>query len=566
MADELSPAQVPAFEAALAQLQAELAAAQQPTVRRSPSAAQVGAGQYGLPSLPPLPRGAGGPGLRSTLSPESEALMGALVNAGVSPAIGPALDTTVRLGRATGDAARSFTPMPMVDWAVDRGAALGEAAARDEGSLFPGAQAQTETPEQIMELQRKLQAEGYYSGPIDGRRGSGTADAIRRYQIDAPKREAAEAARRQQELDLARTQGEAEMARARQAEAEAARQAAATAEAQRVADEQSRKLGFERLKEAEAARNPVVRALGDNATALGWLGGGVAGHLARGVVTKFANKLGGDRTARANELLTGPQDLPSRIGRINQFWGEGQPRPLFGQPPQPAFNVESGRIPGFSSNAASAPPATALYQPNRLGNAATDAAVVGAGLGESYVAHNALVAPAEQELAEAYKAVEASPTEANIQRLLAARSSLAIARGGETFGRGTALGYVGSMPVKRRDQSRPDVSRAEAEQIALEEVLAAPKRRGAPSGNIPPPPAGSPPRSAGAAATGQTAAGPQGPSAAGSPSPTVPQQNPSGSSKRTPEGYSRTPWGLREDETGRFGTPPSPKNKLSGTD
>src|SRR5262245_53369950 len=63
----------------------------------------------------------------SPLSPAGNALMGPLINAGASPAIGPGVDMLTRLGKATGQTAADMT---MIPWANQTLNQLAESAAR----------------------------------------------------------------------------------------------------------------------------------------------------------------------------------------------------------------------------------------------------------------------------------------------------------------------------------------------------------------------------------------------------------------------------------------------------
>lgn len=117
-----------------------------------PQRATVGAGQYGLPAMPPLasPNAlAGQAELRSANSPLADYVV---EKTGVT-GLGPATDLTAKIGRATGDAVANAT---MIPWAVQSGAQLGEAATRfDPSELLPSsAQAQ-----EVDKLQQLLEAQ-----------------------------------------------------------------------------------------------------------------------------------------------------------------------------------------------------------------------------------------------------------------------------------------------------------------------------------------------------------------------------------------------------------------------
>jgi hypothetical protein len=122
-----------------------------------------------------------------------------------------------------------------------------------------------------------------------------------------------------------------------------------------------------------------------------------------------------------------------------------------------------------------------------MGNTAADAGIAGGfGLemgGSMYMASRA---HAERDAAQA--AVERDPTEANIQRLQAARDNVAWWDGMAALGRSGAMTHLGLGAKFSRSPSRPDVARAEAMQMGLGRRLGnqpAPPRQYGPS-----PPAG----------------------------------------------------------------------------
>jgi hypothetical protein len=113
MADEIAPEQVSDFDAALAELAAELARAS-PVEKRAildRVRPKVGAGEHGLPYLPTLPPQGFGE-LRNSLSPEAER---AMINMGLPTSAGPAIDTLLRVEPIT----REFTGIPQVGRASD---------------------------------------------------------------------------------------------------------------------------------------------------------------------------------------------------------------------------------------------------------------------------------------------------------------------------------------------------------------------------------------------------------------------------------------------------------------
>ena len=152
MADEAAPAN---FDAALAELAAELA--RMSPVERQETLDRARTVPGGMPHLPPLARPPTGE-MRSRLSPEADALMGAT---GLPTAAGPALDMGIRLGRATGDAAAGST---MVPWAVETGQQLGEAASRaslqDFSDMLPSVPRANAEGDKLQELMAQQQMVG----------------------------------------------------------------------------------------------------------------------------------------------------------------------------------------------------------------------------------------------------------------------------------------------------------------------------------------------------------------------------------------------------------------------
>lgn len=309
----------------------------------------------------------------------------------------------------------------------------------------------------VVQLQKTLQAAGLYNGPIDGVMGEATKAAAAQYQK-------AEAAKQAQGLELTRAQGEMEKAKAAAAETERLRM---TAEQEAARKQQ----GDARMQDVQKNVPLLSQVLRDWSGPAGLAVGGLAGLLGRGKVVGASNRASADAATRADGIMTAPaRDIPDRVGRVNQFWGEGQPRPMMGGAPQAPFVAAPGNSPPFAANPA-APPATALYQPNRLRNAATDVAIPAAGMGEAVISDQVLGSRARDELKAAQEALSADPSEANIQRQQKAQDAVAAATGISNLGRGMAGGYVAGMPKMQRSPSRPDVAGAEAERIRLDQFL-----------------------------------------------------------------------------------------------
>lgn len=510
-----------------------------PTRREPLARPRVGAGAFGLPDIGPLPPSrAPQAELRSANRPETDWI---IEKTGLPPMAAHAIDPMVKLGEATHGTAEDMAGIGLMRWAAGRGDALAKTASEDglglpNFSTPAGAQEASfdlSTPKGVEDAQRRMQEKGYYTDKVDGRLGTNTRDAIKRYIDDAPKRAAADSKRREQEGGLAKSAADAELAKA---QAEAARAAIAKTQADENARRDkaaSDKFGFEQLDEAEKARKRaywgVPAAIEDNATAIGAVLGLGAGKLGNSVVRKAFNSRSAKEAEAANALVTGDKaDLNTTVSDLNRFWTEGQqPRGSLGKKltvggtTEPPFKVERDAIPPFRSNA-NAPGAEELYRPapiNRLLNLGIDVAAMGAGQGEAYITHQMLTSPAERELQEAQLAVQANPNKATIDRLLAARSGLAAAHGIETFGRGAAAGYAAAMPFKQREYARPAVNAAEQKQMAVEEYLAGLKAKpaapaGAPGGGGPSPAPGSSQPPGGTPPAPVQAAQPTGPSPA----------------------------------------------------
>src|SRR5262245_22699906 len=102
------------------------------------------------------------------------------------------------------------------------------------------------------------------------------------------------------------------------------------------------------------------------------------------------------------------------------------------------------------------------------------AATVGGGALESGASQFFGVEPWRQELADAQKAVEDRPTEANIQRLEPARAYLATFETMQNFGRRAAFGGIvgeGKAYAKGTEYPRPDLGYAESERGALDKLV-----------------------------------------------------------------------------------------------
>lgn len=205
---------------------------------------------------------------------------------------------------------------------------------------------------------------------------------------------------------------------------------------------------------------------------LGYVPGLAAGYFGRGALGKQMAAISQRRADRADALMQSGQrgGVPGRIGRTNQFFTEGAP----GQPAP--FTYAAGRQPYSFTPNPNAPAAEALYRPSVLGRAGPGAAVAGGGALEWGASEAFLVGPAREELQAAQMAVSQDASEANIQRLQAAKDRLAVGEFMANMGRGT---LAGALPAELKAQlkyapARPNVSAAEAERGALDRLLSKP--------------------------------------------------------------------------------------------
>lgn len=375
----------------------------------------------------------------------------------------PGTNEEMTADAAAGDAARAANP------------SLGAMLRQGFGSLIGSAQAQTRPAtggveaDAVRALQQSLKASGHYTGPIDGVMGPGTHQAQQA-------KTAAEQASQGQSVQLAQAQAEAEKAKAAAAETERQRLAAEM-------DAQRKQQGDARMKEIDAGTSNMSKMLREYGPAAAAVGGAGLGMFLRGKVVGASNRASADTAKRGDDLMAGASTGPTseRVGKVNQFWAEGQAGSR-GAPVEP-FAINQSRA-GFAANA-DVPAAGALYRPNRMNNAATDAAVPAAGMAESVIVDQTLGERARTSLAAAQEAVATDPSEANIQRLQDARNKVAVADSVSMAGRGVAMGYIGDMPIQRRAHARPQTAIADSERMSLGQML----RSGGGRGTPPPAPA-----------------------------------------------------------------------------
>jgi peptidoglycan hydrolase-like protein with peptidoglycan-binding domain len=315
-----------------------------------------------------------------------------------------------------------------------------------------------------------LKERGYYRGPIDGQMGPGTQEAQRRFQEDEARRVQQDNERRQAEAAAKAAEAQAAQAEAQRLETVRQREEAERAAAQRRA-------GEERLRQIEQDTPWYQRAWRDYGPTAGLVAGFGAGAFTRSYIGKNLEAKARETAERANRLMeaAGRGPVVARISRVNQFWTEGRPGSE-----APFVRDPRGSAYPFKINP-NAPPAEELYHPSmatRFGPAAT---VVGGGGVETGFGE-LLVRGAEEELRNAYAAVQQDPSEANIQRLATARDKLAGYEAIRNAGRGVAVGGIVTEGKSRLTyrHTRPDIATAEAERGAIDRLLLAAKRRKSP--------------------------------------------------------------------------------------
>lgn len=415
----------------------------------------------------------------------------------VGAAVGPALGAAGRAVPSLGNVLRSFaTRAPITAGALEGGATGGAIYGAEQALAPSGAVAQS--PEEVRQLQIELKNKGYYSGKIDGNMGEATKAAKKAFEAD----EAAKATRDLQrqgveaETERAKAEGARAAAETQKAQTEAKR--LETEEADRVRKAQQRDEGQAKLKRMEEEMSWPSYILQKSGPAAGAVLGGMAGLLTKRGMVGHYNTASKGVAKRADDLMKGIDDMPieGQAARVNQFYGEGQPRPLpFRDEPQIPFTPTGGRPP-FRSNSA-APGASELYQPDRVVNAGKDLGVAGLFGAESLASDYFVGNRARAEKTAAEEAAAADPSDINLQRLMTARNNASLADVLSNFGRLGGLTYFGSGMKYGRNPERPNVSAAEQKRFEIDKQLASPP---ALPPAPPPPPAPAP---APAAATWQ---------------------------------------------------------------
>lgn len=358
-----------------------------------------------------------------------------------------------------GMAAKALSPIAkaIAGNPMTSGAAIGAA-----GLLGMQAQAGSKDQDNIKALQEELQREGYYAGAVDGVNRRQTQEAL-------AKREADRAKRKSEELASQGIEAEKEKAAAAKLEAQAK---LSEQERLRMAAEQAaadKKAGEDRLKDADKNVGIVDRAIRDYGPLIGTIAGVGTGMGTKLFVNGAYKNATSEAAERANQLIADKgRTIQSKAAALNQFWGEGQPRPMVGKTQVPYNSSPSD--PGVVRNA-KAPGAADLYQPSKIKNAGTDLGVAGAFGAEWQAVEQGLTPGARKEVNEARAAVQADPSEANVQRLQAAlnRSALTDALG--NWGRGAGMGYLATGVKAQREHVRPDMAKAEKERFELDTKL-----------------------------------------------------------------------------------------------
>jgi hypothetical protein len=360
------------------------------------------------------------------------------------------------VGRAI-DLARRFPQL--VNGLGATGAAGGMAAFLQSGEPTPvEAQRRPEPTDAVKALQREMQQAGYYTGPIDGRMEGGTAEAKRRYEADQQARAQAAAATQKLELEKTKSDTERESLRLQQEKLNKEKTDAERAD-------QILREGSERMRDlnAPSLANYVREYAPMAALPLGMY----LGYKGRAAIGRYADVNAGNRAARADTLASefGQGDLPTRIGRLNQFYTEGGS--TRGQAP---FTFRAGQQPIPWESNPNAPAANQLYRLTPGANYGPVGAVAGPGFVEWGVGHLGAGA-AQNRIDEANRAIQQQgPTEANIQNLEAARRDKALFDTLDWLGRGTMSGGIATDLKYRltRPNLRPSIGKAETERGQLD--------------------------------------------------------------------------------------------------
>jgi hypothetical protein len=212
------------------------------------------------------------------------------------------------------------------------------------------------------------------------------------------------------------------------------------------------------LAEAEAKMPGWQKAVRDYATPVGVAAGLTLAPATRATMATMANRAGRRAADDANALLrAGAANTPARVAGVNEFYARGG-----GQRP---FNIDPAAPRGFVP-AAGQTSANDLYPPANTVWRGTDTGRMAAASGAAGLAEYRLHI-ARQEVERARQDAQKNPSDATFAALHKAETNLglltAAARASET----SLLAYPTSAAVLRYRNTRPDVSRGEAEVLRL---------------------------------------------------------------------------------------------------
>ena len=307
------------------------------------------------------------------------------------------------------------------------------------------------TPAQIRAAQERLNALGYDAGTPDGRPGGQWREALKRYNAD-----------RVREL-----QGITQQINGLEPQITDAQKQVRLD--QRALEQEE---GGRRLRDMENDVPIHRRALREYGPALGYALGLLGmGPLTRWGVTARANREAATTAARADAQMApgATGSVPSRVGRVNQFWAEGNPRQV-----EPFASAPGRRPYPYTANS-DVPAAGTLYQPNRAREHLENAGVAALGIADYALAQGVLIPRAEKEVREARDAVNETPNEVNIRLLQAALDMAAVYSAVGNAGLPMIAGYAGSSHFMPRNHVRPNVSAAEAERGMLDRLVNPPR-------------------------------------------------------------------------------------------
>ena len=219
--------------------------------------------------------------------------------------------------------------------------------------------------------------------------------------------------------------------------------------------------------------------------------GAVGGHALRNLLARGTTQRAAAQKAEVDAISAqmGQGDIPTRVGRLNELWTEGNRRsaPPFAFVPSgsPTLHTPSQVAPWSSVTHEVAPgmmggqatrtvmPPDQLYRPSLGTLYGPTAATMGVGGIESAGAQFLMLPGAQRELEAAQAAMERQgPTPENVDRLTSARRQVAIWEAMQNLGRGVAGGALtAEMMHPLRSLPRPSMAAAEAERGALDMAL-----------------------------------------------------------------------------------------------